>query len=629
MKLPSLDNDIFPVERATRVGRLIVLCAMIGVAAGLGGIFFEMLVAGAKHLILDGVAGFRPTGPAGERELYEATDTIFRPWVLALLPVVGGLLGGAIVFGLAPEAEGHGTDAAIDAYHRRRGAIRGRVPIVKTLASAITLGTGGSAGREGPIAQIGAGFGSIMSTGLGLSARERRILMVAGMAAGIGALFRAPLAAALFAAEVLYKEMDLEFEVIVPSVISSIVAFSVFTLVFGASPLFVTPPFTFDDPRQLLAYSILTLVVAAGARIYVSFFYWIRNLFRRLRVHPVLKPMIGGVVVGAFAFVLPETLASGYGTVQHAFTGDIGWTLLVTVALGKIVTTSFTVASGQSGGVFGPAIVIGGLLGGAVGVLCNAYMPGISPPPGAFVIVGMAGFFAGAANTPISTIIMVSEMTGNYRLLVPSMWVCVLAFLLVRRHSLYENQLNRRTDSPVHLGEMMREILDSMSVEESLRNVAREPMVTVAASATLSDLRQYFGETHHTCFPVIDEDGQLIGVIDEDGLRQALTTEGLRDVVVAADLIETTPLLVKDESLHSAMRKMVQSKHDELVVVDDDEKRPVAMLGRRDIIAAYDERVQQAIEDHEKTSEGWQHALIDRARKLRRTAPPGHQHTAD
>lgn len=595
-----------PVERATRVGRLIALTAIVGVAAGLGGIVFELLVAVAKHYMLDGWAGYRPVGPGGEQELLHPTTTLFRPWMLALLPVFGGLVGGALVHWFAPEAEGHGTDAAIDSYHRRRGLIRARVPLIKTLASAITLGTGGSAGREGPIAQIGAGFGSLMAVGLGLSARERRILMIAGMAAGIGAVFRAPLAAALFGAEVLYREMDLEFEVIVPSVISSIVAYSVFTLAFGTQSLFVTPDFLFDDPSQLLPYSLLALVVAAGARVYVGFFYRVRDLFKGLAIHPVLKPAIGGVVVGLFAFFLPEALGSGYGVVQAAFSGQVGMSMLLIIAAGKIVTSSFTVGSGQSGGVYGPALVIGGLLAGAVGQFCTTYFPSMSPPEGAFVLVGMAGFFAAAANTPISTIIMVSEMTGNYNLLVPSMWVCIIAYLLVRRSTLYENQIARRTDSPVHLGEMMGDLLKCLSVKDAVAGADHEAMVIVQESTPISELTQKFTQTHHSCFPVVNELGQLIGVVDEDALRQALTIDGLSDVVLAADLVDPAPLLTPDESLHSAMRKMVQSRHDELVVVSDlEDPRPYGTLARRDLIAAYDGRIQRTLEEQTEESTGW------------------------
>ncbi|MEL6188313.1 MAG: chloride channel protein, partial [Myxococcota bacterium] len=553
--------------------------------------------------LMGGLAGFDPVPPGSERRLLPFERPAFRPWMLALLPVVGGLLGSLLTHTLAPDAQGPGTDAAIDAYHNRQGRIPLRIPFVKTLASALTLGSGGSAGREGPIAQIGAGLGSLTAVGLGLTARERRLLMVAGMAAGIGAIFRAPLAAALFSAEILYREMDMEFEVIVPSVISSIVGYSVFTLVMGSGALFSTPAFGFS-PVELIPYTLLALVVAFGARSYVKIFYLSLEKFRELPVSPVLKPMLGGLGAGVFAFFLPEALGHGYGVVQGALNGELGWGLLLAVALGKTVTTAFTVGSGQSGGVFGPAIVIGGALSGAVGALLTYFMEPICPHPGAFVLVGMAGFFAAAANTPISTIIMVSEITGNYRLLVPSMWVCIIAFMLVRRSSLYVRQLDRRTDSPVHLGEMMGEVLDRLTVQHALSLETSPSVPSVRADAPLSDLKYAFSQSHHATFPVEDTGGRFLGVVDDQALRLAICDDAVRDVLVAADLVETAPSLFPSESLHSAMHKMVSSGHDELVVIDEnDEERAVGMLSRRDLVATYDHQIQKDQDLRDRTHE--------------------------
>ncbi|NJK88952.1 MAG: chloride channel protein [Myxococcales bacterium] len=323
MRRMTLQPDLLPVDHAQRVGRLLALCALVGVVAGFGAAVFEVLVGLLKHLCLDGAAGFRPPAAVGDKHLFAPTDTPLSPWVLASLPILGGLVGGSIVYRWAPDADGPGTEAAIDAYHNRRGLIRGRVPIIKTIASAITLGTGGSAGREGPIALIGAGLGSFLAQRLQLGVRERRMLMVAGLAAGIGAIFRAPLAAALFSAEVLYREMDMEFEVIVPSVISSIVSFSVFTLMFGAAPLFETAGLRFDDPRELFAYSLLALSSAAGAWTFIRIFRRVERTFRELDMPKFLKPALGGVGVGIFALILPETIGSGYGYIQQAFVRDV------------------------------------------------------------------------------------------------------------------------------------------------------------------------------------------------------------------------------------------------------------------------------------------------------------------
>ena len=605
MKRLNLVSDVVVVDHAQRVGRLLMLCALTGVVAGLGAGAFEVLTGLFSHLFLDLGAGFRPPTAVGDQHLFHPSDTPLRPWGLALLPAFGGLAGGALVYGLAPDADGPGTEAAIDAFHNRRGVIRGRVPIVKTIASAITLGTGGSAGREGPIALIGAGVGSVLAVTLKLSVRERRMLMVAGMAAGIGAVFRAPLAAALFSAEVLYREMDMEFEVLVPSVISSIVSYSIFTLMFGAQPLFTTAEFSFSDPRQLLPYTLLAIVVAGGAYVFTTVFRKFESAFKALKIPRVLKPALGGLGVGMFALVLPETVASGYGYIQQSFLGEVSLGILVTIAVGKMITTSLTVGSGQSGGVFGPSIVIGGAIGGVVAELVRFAFPSIVPPTGAFVMVGMAGFFAGAANTPLASIIMVSEMTGNYRLLVPSMWVCMIAFLLVRRTTLYAGQLSRRSESPVHLGEMMQEVLDRLTVAEALKRAVKEPLVTVHASATLTELCERFATSHHSSFPVVDDEGRMVGVIDDGALRLAVTMhgQGMEDIIVAHDLIERAPKLFATDSLHAAMHAMVTSGRDELVVVDEkDPSRAIGALSRRDLVSAYDLEMRRDLDERGRSS---------------------------
>jgi len=592
MRFGAVREFLLPASRAQDVGRLLALCAFLGVLVGAGAILFELAVELAKLAILDGLAGYRPAGSAGESQTWGTTATLFRPWVLAALPVAGGLIGGLLIYWLPPEAEGHGTDAVIDAYHRRRGYIRGRVPIVKAVASAITLGSGGSAGREGPVAQIGAGIASSIARLLRLSTRQRRVLMVAGMAAGIGCMFRAPLAGALFAAEVLYKEMDLEFEVIVPGAFASIAAYSVFTMAFGATPLFGTAGYSFADPLELIAYTALAVVVAGGAKIYVSTFYGIHDRFSKLRLWPPLKPALGGVGVGLFAFFLPEVLGTSYGVVQQTLDGNLPLMALGAIAIGKIITTSLTVGSGQSGGVFGPAIVIGAALGGLIGGISNQFIDWHSPPAGAFAIVGMAGFFAAAANTPLSTIIMVSEMVGNYHLLVPTMWVSTIAFVLVRRSTLYRSQVSRRSDSPVHRDEMLSDVLKTITVQDALDDPGHEPTATVHLKTPLRKIVHLFDQTHRDVFPVTDDDRHLIGVIKDFDLRHVLAAETINDALIAADLMKSAPALTPNESLHSAMHKMVESNQDELVVVAEDERdQIVGTLSRGDLIAAYDHRI--------------------------------------
>jgi CIC family chloride channel protein len=555
---------------ARKVGRLFALSALVGVIAGLGAAGFFTLLELAKHLLTDGLAGYRPEGAGGEQLLFPHTSRELSRWVLFLLPAAGGLVSGLLVYLFAPEAEGHGTDAAIDAYHHKDGRIRARVPLVKSIASALTIGSGGSAGSEGPISQIGAGFGSVLADLLRLPVRDRRILLAAGMGAGIGAIFRTPLAGALFAAEVLYQEMDLEYEVIAPSILSSVVAYSVFALFFGWEPLFNTPGFVFRDPRELAPYFVLAVVVALGARIFIKVFYGTRDLFAKLKVPKYLKPAIGGLVVGAIGLLMPQAMMTGYGVVQGAFLGKGSALLLFAFAAAKMLSTSFTVSSGGSGGVFGPAVVLGGALGGATGLLLHQWVPELVSTPGSFAMVGMAGFFAAAANTPITAVIMVSEMTGNYQLLVPTMWVCMIAFLLLRDVTLYEKQVPSRADSPTHLREMMRSVLERLRVSDALRLRPSAVPQPVPENLPLSEVLERFGQTTLTCLPMVDGAGRLAGTITLETVQQTLGASALEALVVARDLAVPALTTSPESTLFAAVHQLNEGDRNELLVVGDD-----------------------------------------------------------
>jgi CIC family chloride channel protein len=587
--------------------RLIVLSGIVGVVAGLGAIVFFTMLESGRHLMLGCLAGYVPDSPGGELPLFESPGAAvpLRRWVLIILPALGGLLSGIIVWKFAPEAGGHGTDAAIDAYHHQAGNVRARVPLIKALTAAITIGSGGSGGREGPIAQIGSGFGSVIAKALHLSPRERRILMAAGMAAGVGAIFHAPMAGALFAAEVLYKELDLEFEVIIPSIIASIIAYAIFATRFEWEPIFVTSELVFHRPAQLLPYLVLACAVAAGAVLYIRSFYGVAGLFQRARVPIWLAPAVGGLITGIIGFFVPEALATGYGVLQKALAsgtelvhtfGSISLKLLVAVFFCKIATTCFSIGSGGSGGVFGPAIVIGGTLGGIVGILMEHIFPGMDIQAGAFALVGMAGFFAAAANTPISTIIMVSEMTGNYRLLVPSMWVCMIAYLLVRHHTLYTKQILNRFDAPVHQSEMAKAVLKHIGVADVLGRKRSGRIITVPSHACVSEFFKHFANAEHSSFPVVGEDNMLIGIIRSRELRALINQQGdLGAVLIAEDIASPPVTATTDDTLFTVVRRMQANELDELAIVDsEDPSRLLGMLSHTDIVAAYDsELVQQ------------------------------------
>jgi CIC family chloride channel protein len=583
-------------ERSVNIahaGKWTLYFVLIGLIAGLGSIVFQYLCQLGLHYFMDFMAGYRPPSPAGEHHLLHPTGTPFNRLILLFLPALGGLVSGWLVYTYAPEAEGHGTDAAIDAYHRKGGFIRSRVPIIKTLASALTLTTGGSGGREGPIAQIGAGFGSFLATALKLSDRERRIMMAAGIGAGVGSIFRAPLAGALFAAEVLYRDPEFESEVIIPAGISSVVAYCLFCLVFGWGSLFDSPDFLFRNPLELGPYLVLSLVLVATGVLYIKSFYGLIGIFRSIKIPNHLKPAVGGLCTGIIGFFLPQTLAFGYGFAQKALYNELTIPFLFFLAIGKIFTTSFSIGSGGSGGVFGPSIVIGGAMGGVVGKIFHQIMPGVVTEPGAFVVVGMAGFFTAVSNTPISTIIFVSEMTDSYQLLLPSLLVCSVSYLAARKWTIYERQVKSKIDSPAHAGDFFVDILQAIKVKNLMHYVKK--VEVIPRDMTFRDFRDFFSETKQHYFPVVDQYNRLTGIFSSTDIRSVLFSRGIGQLVLmndiaTFDIILTTP----SEDLNAVLQKFTIKNIDSLPVVkDDDHGILIGMLNRREVISYYNEQVQK------------------------------------
>lgn len=574
---------------------MILLSCVIGTTVGFAAIGFYILVDVCKFFFLDLCAGYRPVvGASGEVHIFGHSTTQYTRYMLLLLPSLGGFISGLLVYWFAPEAKGHGTDGVIEAFHRKGGKIRPIVPIVKAFASALTIGSGGSAGKEGPISQIGGGLASVISQFLRLPRRQVRILLMAGMAAGVGAIFRAPLAAAILSAEILYKEIDFEEDVIIPSILSSIIAYAVFAAILGDKPLFSTPELHFNSLWELLPYTILALFVALGARIFIWLFYAVQRIFENVRMPAYLKPTLGGILTGMIGFLLPETLSEGYGFIQRALNNEtLGWMLLA-VAIGKMLTTSFTLSSGGSGGVFGPAIVIGGCLGGTIGFICNTYFPTfIHLPLGAFVLVGMAGFFSASARTPISTIIMISEITGNYHLLVPSMWVCILAFIANRNSTLFSKQLCNRFDSPAKMSEIMEQVLAHITIADAhlyqIHN--RRKVCTILQDQPLADALQMLRETRQNYCPLVSLEGKYLGILDPEETRQLLHTGIPKESMIAADLLIEIPSLQLNHTLHSAIDLMTKTQLDELVITE--QGKPIGTISRYDIIDCYDRQMKK------------------------------------
>ena len=583
--------------------RTLVLSALVGIAAGLGAVLLVSLLQLSEWFFLERLAHFTSGVPVGEPVMFKhlpAAVGDLNRWVLLVLPMAGALVSSMIVLKFAPEAEGHGTDAAIEAYHFRGGKVRPIVPPVKAIATSLLIGTGGSAGCEGPITQIGSGFGSVLATALKLPVSQRRVLMAAGMGAGVGALFHAPMAGALFAAEVLYRDLDLEYEVLVPSIIASVSGYAVFSKVFGFHPLFEMPENFFYRPKMLLLYILLAVVIAFGARFYTWCFYAVREKFSALRIPHVLKPALGGLLTGIVGFFFLPALCSGYGVIQEAlrYTSHFApgaekaaFLLLVGVFFLKTLTTSFSVGSGGSGGIFGPDTAVGGALGGAVGIVFSVLLPSWDVPVGAFTLVGMVAFFGCAAKTPISTILMVSEMTGNYRLLVPSMWVCIIAYMLSRRVSLYRSQLPNRFEAPIHRGKMISGVLNQVTVEQLLegKNKGR-PFRTVTYDTPLARLVDWMAEGGQTMFPVISDKGDMVGIVSSRDLSAVTTSDPmLRQTLMVEDLqLQEHTVVVESDTLQTVMQSLDAEDADDIIVVSFyDRSRPIGVVSHNDIVDAY------------------------------------------
>lgn len=381
-----------------------------------------------------------------------------------VLPALGALVGHLLIRRFSRLEHARGTDSAIRAYHQRGGFVTSVTIPVKSVASVLTVASGGSGGYEGPVTLIGAACGSSVARVLGLEKRSRRILMAAGLAGGIGALFQAPLAGAIFGFEIFYSSSDIEYETILPSFVSSAVSYTVFAYFFGWQPLFSMSECRYDNGLRLLPYFMLALIVTFGARFYIAFFRATETKFSELHLPSWLKVVIGGLLTGFIGvFVCPSVLGTGYGVIADALNfdpsamGGLGTRgtvfLYLTIFLFNALATSFTVGSGGSAGVFAPALVCGCSLGLATGVAFRALLPAsFAINPASFALVGMAGFLASAVRIPMTSIVIVGEISGCHSLLLPAMWVCGIAFWLNNGWTLYRSQPHSRDTSPVHFG---------------------------------------------------------------------------------------------------------------------------------------------------------------------------------
>ena len=586
------------IERYTisRQTKVFSLGALIGVASGFTAVLFRLLILGISLIFtilpsLLGVVG----------------------WIVA--PVLGGLAVAFIVVRYAPEAKGHGVPEVMESYILKDGQMRVRVPLLKSVASAICIGSGGSCGREGPIAQIGAGVGSAISKYFKLEKNDTKTMLVCGLSSGIAATFNAPLGGALFGIEVLAGGI-VGFSIL-PVILASVVATAVANLILGPSISFQAPQYAMGSPIELALYLILGISLGLVSVVWVKALYYMEDLFEKIRASPYLKPAIGGMLVGIIAILTiylettfgyqgafkpagplgfgepyyPSIMGVGYAFIDALFLGNVAILgtsaaiiILIVFAIFKVLVTSFTLGSGGSGGVFAPSLFMGAGFGGAIGIVFAALLPFAVPEPMSFALVGMAALFAGAGRAPITCIVIIMEMTEDYHLILPLMIAVSASYLVsafLEKESIYTMKLARRgihIRRGTHIG-----ALKEIKVTEIMtkKPTVLTPEMTTAEVFNIIDL------THHTKFPVV-EDEKVVGIlIAEDLFQERIdpTRENKVRDLMNTEFLHLSPSCTMDSVLHAMMDR------DEGHAVVSNPENPECMLGyvtKADVLKAYD-----------------------------------------
>ncbi|AWB10885.1 chloride channel protein, CIC family [Thermodesulfobium acidiphilum] len=570
-----IDMDEEQVQYIKKWGFLSVI---IGIAGGLGAIFFYSAIQFCTYLFLGLSAGCYPPSPAGEG--VTKIVPILRYWMIPVSTTIGGLLSGFLVYKFAPEAEGHGTDAAIDAFHNKKGIIRKRIPLIKTIASAITIGSGGSAGREGPTAQIAAGIGSIVAQSLNLSVKDRRLAVVVGIGAGIGSIFKAPLGGALLSTEILYLD-GFEIDALIPSFVASLIGYVIFASYKGYTPIFGKFPTNYSfSPQSLVYFAILGLLCGLIGILYTKTFYGTTALFKKIKIPNTFKPAIGGLIVGLIGMLYPQILSMGYGWIQIGMNNSIPLEIVIAIIFLKIIATSLTIGSGGSGGVFAPGLFIGSMVGLALWKIISLSPLHISYIPEVFMVIGMMALFGGVARCPLAVMFMVSEMTGGYVLTIPAMIAVAISYVIVGKNTIYKSQVKSPSESPAHKFDYYKPILDKIKTKEIL--IKDVPIVTEEDSikAAAETLKKHKISGMPVCSA---QNNSLVGVVCNQDLLN--NCEGGKDKKVA-DIMNSPAIIISPEdSLYNALSLMYKNDISFLPVVDKNVL--LGMITREKVLETY------------------------------------------
>ena len=553
-----------------------VLAIIVGLAAGFGAVGFRYLIN-----------FFQTLAYGGENDLLELVVNL--PWYYRVaVPVIGGLIVGPLVYFFAREAKGHGVPEVMEAVALKGGVIRKRVVVVKSLASAISISTGGSVGREGPIVQIGSAIGSVLGQFMKVSADRMRTLVGCGAAAGIAATFNAPIAGSMFALEVVLGDFGLA--TFSPIVISSVVATAVSRAFLGDIPAFIVPAYELVSAWELPMYLIMGIFCAAVGVTFTKTLYRIEDIFDGIKFPEYLKGIIGGLILGVASLMFPQILGVGYGAIDLALMQQMAWWLLLVLVVVKILATSVTIGSGGSGGIFAPSLFIGAMAGGFFGAVVHQLFPNITASPGAYSIVGMGAVVSATTHGPLAAILILFEMTGDYKIILPLMLACIVATIAsgqFLRDSIYTLKLARR-GVDIKEGKEVN-VLKSMFVKD----VMNTDVETMPVALPLEQMAKKISKSKFNSFPVLNADNELTGILSFNDYSEAIYEEHLKGLVIAGDLATTDLVTITmEENLWTALEKISSKDFAVLPVVSARKpKKLKGVISRRDIIGAYNKAV--------------------------------------
>jgi len=552
---------------------LLIFAVLAGLGAGYGAVVFRWLINLFKYLFFDeGQTFFGFMG---------------RYYVI-IIPAIGGLIVGLMIYFLAKETKGHGVPEVMLSVALLGGKIRFRVALVKALVSSICIGSGGAVGREGPIVQIGSSLGSSIAQIFKLSKDKGRLLVACGAGGGIAATFNTPLAGIFFALEVILR--DYAPRHVSSVVLSSVVATVISRYYLGNHPAFLTPHYEILNISEFAFYVLFGFIAAGIGFLFIKTLYKTEDIFDRIKIPDYFKPAIGGLLIGVIGLYYPQVFGVGYETIGLALNGKIlGQMALVLVGL-KLIATSLSLGSGGSGGIFAPSLFIGAMSGIAFSKLTYLIAPGMAISPGAGALVGMGGVFAAAAQAPVTAILIMFEMTGDYKIILPLMTVAIIATIVVRRfskESIYTQKIVRRGVDIQNIREA--NLLEVIKVSEAMQ----KNVITVHPDTLVRNAGLLIKNTHHRGFPTLDKNGHLVGVVTYKDINESLKKgEGDHTVkeILTSDLIVCHP----DETLRMALEKMGEKNIGRIPVVDP--AHPEKMLGlitRKNIIKACNRAIQE------------------------------------